>query len=267
MNVTFLRIVNRFHFDRMKLQAKGAAGVVCISLLGAFCVAAQAQQKEGAKPAGTRSAYYYDPHELDLKLLVPQPPAVDSAANKAELAELHSIEQRRTAEQAARAKADEDNESMFAFSTVLGAGFTAKALPITAELGEHVKNEQSMAGGTLKGYFQRPRPYQTDPTLHPVCAVKTVHDSYPSGHGLTGYLEAFTLVQLVPEKRAEILARAEDYAHNRLVCGVHYPSDEEASLRVANAVFGNMLANPKFQHDLEAAREELKAKGIVAKKD
>jgi acid phosphatase (class A) len=160
---------------------------------------------------------------------------------------------------------DEDEESIFSFSNVLGAGFTAKTLPITAELGEHVKNEQEVAGGTLKAYFQRPRPYQTDPTLHPVCAVKKVHDSYPSGHGLTGYLEAFTLVQLVPEKRAEILARAEDYAHNRLVCGVHYPSDEEASLRVANAVFGNMLANPKFQHDLEAAREELKAKGLAAK--
>jgi acid phosphatase (class A) len=95
-----------------------------------------------------------------------------------------------------------------------------------------VKNEQSVVGNQLKRYYQRPRPYQTDTTLHPVCGLKTEHDSYPSGHGMTGYLEAFTLAEIVPEKRTEILTRADDYARSRLVCGVHYPSDTEASRRI-----------------------------------
>ena len=165
------------------------------------------------------------------------------------------------------AKRDENEESIFAFNTVLGSGFTAKALPITAELGEHVKHEQGVAGSTLKAYFQRPRPYQTDPTLHPVCGVKTAHDSYPSGHGLTGYLEAFTLVQLVPEKRAEILARADDYAHNRLVCGKRALSERRRGESAGGECGLSEICwrTPKFQHDLEAAREELKAKGIAGK--
>jgi acid phosphatase (class A) len=132
----------------------------------------------------------------------------------------------------------------------------------------HVKNEQSVVGNQLKRYYQRPRPYQADTTLHPACALKTEHDSYPSGHGMTGYLEAFTLAEIAPKKRAEILARADNYAHNRLVCGVHYPSDIEASRRVAYAVFGYMLATPRFQRDLAAAREEMRAKlGLARNKN
>jgi acid phosphatase (class A) len=240
---------------------------VCMVLC--FCISTQAQQENiptaAVAPKAPRAAYYIDATLLNLGLLLPEPPALDSAKNKAELAELHKIEQARTPEQVAKAKADEDEEDIFVFKDVFGAGFTAEALPLTAALGQHVKNEQGVAGGELKRYYQRPRPYQTDATLHPVCEVKTVHDSYPSGHALTGYLEAFTLVELAPEKRAEILSRADDYARNREVCGVHYPSDVEASRKAAYAVFGYMLGTPRFQRDLAAAREEMRSKLGLAK--
>jgi acid phosphatase (class A) len=224
-----------------------------------------AQQKNTEEPATAASqpakaAYYIDPTVLNAGILLPAPPAADSAMTRADLGELHRIEEARTPEQAAKAKADEDEEDIFAFKTVFGVGFTAEALPVTAALGAHVKNEQSVVGSQLKLYYQRPRPYQTDATLHPVCATKAAHDSYPSGHALTGYLEAFTLAEIAPEKRAEILARADDYAHNRLVCGVHYPSDNEASRRVAYLVFGYMLGTPRFQRDLAAAQTEMQSK-------
>ena len=219
-------------------------------------------------PRAPKIAYYIDASVLDVRTLLPEPPAQDSVVTKAELAELHRIEQTRTPEQIAKVKADEAEEDMFAFKDVLGPNFNPKALPITAALGSHVKNEQSVVGGQLKQYFQRPRPFQTDSTLHPVCELKQTHDSYPSGHGLTGYLEAFTLAELIPEKRVELLARADDYAHSRLVCGVHYPSDIEASRRVAYAVFGYMLATPRFQKDLAEARREIRTEmGLPANSD
>jgi acid phosphatase (class A) len=238
-----------------------------LSVVMVLCCSAPAlaQQQKAVKSATVatkpiKTAYYIDAMLLNVGTLLPPPPPVGSAANDAELAELHQIEQSRTAQQVAQARADEAEEDIFAFATVFGPGFTPEALPLTATLGAHVKNEQSVVGGQLKLYFQRPRPFQTDPTLHPVCELKETHDSYPSGHGLTGYLEAFTLAEIVPEKRAEILARADAYAHNRLVCGVHYPSDIEASRRVCYAVFGYMLATPRFQRDLAAAREEMRTK-------
>ena len=197
---------------------------------------------------------------LDAATFVLEPPAVGSAANNAELAELHRIEDSRTPEQVAKAKADEDEEDMFVYKTVLGPSFNPESLPLTAALGEHVKNEQGVVGAQLKLFFARPRPYQTDATLHPACELTTVHNSYPSGHGLTGYLSALTLAEMVPEKRQQILERADDYAYQRMVCGVHYPSDIEASRRISYMVFGYMMATPRFQRDLAAARVELRTK-------
>jgi acid phosphatase (class A) len=249
------------------MKRKFAVWVCGWTLLWAS-VGLQAQPMAAARPAAAapKVAYYFDPVVLDLPDLIPNPPAVDSAANQAELADLHRIEAARTPAQVAAAKADEDEEDMFAFKTVLGAGFNPDALPITAELGVQVKNEQSVAGGVLKAVFARPRPYQTDKTLHPVCVLTEAANSYPSGHALTGYLEGLTLAEIVPEKRPQILARADDFARNRLVCGVHYPSDVEASRRVAYAVFGYMMATPRFQRDLAAAKAETRAKlGLAAK--
>lgn len=235
---------------------------VSVGLALSFCVGmrAQPQTPPTASQKPVKIAYYIDATVLDMTVLLPGPPTLGSSVNLAELAELHHIEQSRTSEQVAKAKADESEEDMFAFKTVFGSGFTAEALPVTAALGAHVKNEQSVVGGQLKRFYQRPRPYQTDATLHPVCTLKKEHDSYPSGHGLTGYLEAFTLAEIIPEKRAEILARADDYAHNRLVCGVHYSSDVEASRKVAYSIFGYMLAMPKFQRDLAASRDEMRGR-------
>ena len=239
--------------------------VVPTCLMFAFCTVLQAQQIQTANataptPKPTRMAYYFDSKVLDVAELLPDPPAVDSKENHAELAELHRVEQTRTPEQVAKAKVDEEEEDMFVYKTVFGPSFTPTSLPLTAALGEHVKNEQGVVGAQLKRYFQRPRPFQTDATLHPVCELTTVHNSYPSGHGLTGYLEALTLAEIVPEKRTEILARADDYAYSRMVCGVHYRSDLEASRQASYVIFGYMLATARFQHDLAAAREEMRTK-------
>jgi acid phosphatase (class A) len=80
--------------------------------------------------------------------------------------------------------------------------------------------------------------------------------SYPSGHSTTGYLEALVLTMIVPEKRDAILARADDYAYSRVVCGVHYRTDVEASKSVAYAMIGVMMNNPQFKEELQAARSE-----------
>lgn len=240
----------------LKLWIVGSLGLSCASI--AYGQASLSASKVQSKPA--RTPYYIDTKALDLDGLLMDPPAAGSSENQQDLSLLHQIEAARTPAMIAQAQADENQENMFAFQSVLGPHFTPENLPITAALGAHVKNEQSVAGGILKNHFQRPRPFQVDNTLHPVCRTKPTHDSYPSGHALTGYLEALTLAEMLPEKRDQLLARADEYAHNRAVCGVHYVSDVEASRSLAYAIFGYMLATPKFQQDLAASRDELRAK-------
>jgi acid phosphatase (class A) len=217
---------------------------------------AQGQKDTAAKPAKVRVATYIHVDRLPLATIISAPPADGSETVKAEFAELHRIQAARTPEQVKAAQADDAEEDIFIYRTVLGPSFNAQALPLTATLSAHVHGDEPVASDELKKIFERPRPYQVDATLHPVCKVTTQHNAYPSGHTLSGYLLAFTLAQMVPEKDAEILGRADEYAHNRLVCGVHTASDLEASRRVAYAMFGSMMQEPRFQQDLQAARAE-----------
>jgi acid phosphatase (class A) len=212
------------------------------------------------KKSSIHTTYYIDPLVLHLDLILPPPPTRDSAITTVELRELHRIETSRTPVQITQAQADDHEEDIFIFKSALGPSFTAEALPITAALSEHVRKDESAASSPLKKVYRRPRPYQVDSTLHPVCPLNPEPTSYPSGHSLSGYLLAFTLVQLVPEKRQEIFDRADEYVRNRLICGVHYASDTEASRQVAYAIFGSLAASPRFQRDLAAAREETRLK-------
>ncbi|HWZ51886.1 MAG TPA: phosphatase PAP2 family protein [Granulicella sp.] len=202
-----------------------------------------------------RTPYYVDPVLLDLSTILPLPPAQDSETTKQELAYVHKIEQTRTPQQVAQAQADDKEESLFIYAGVIGTQFTKADLPLTATLSGHVHNDEAVLSDALKDIYKRPRPYNYDSSLHPVCKTDK-EPSYPSGHSMSGYLLAFTMAQIVPEKRQEILVRADEYAHDRVVCGVHYPSDTEASRRLAYTIFGYMMGNPRFQKDLAAARTE-----------
>lgn len=216
-----------------------------------------------ALPALAADAGYVPAAQVHAERLVPTPSAGDAEATRAELAELHRIEAERTPAEVARARADEKNETMFVFRDVFGDAFTPERLPKTAALSAQVKQQEDEISKPLKSAFQRVRPYNQDKSLRPVCKTKTKSDSYPSGHSLAGYLAALTLVDLVPEKRDLILARADAYAHNRLVCGVHYASDVQASRLLAYATHAAMLDNPAYRQDEAAARAELrKALGL-----
>ena len=191
--------------------------------------------------------------------ILPSPPGPNSATTLAELAELHRIEGIRTPEQVANAMRDDVEEDLFIFKTVLGDKFKADQLPLTKILSDRVKKSEGANSSVPKTTFARVRPYNLDKTLKPVCKTKTKDDSYPSGHTTTGYLMALTLVQIVPEKRDEILARADDYGRNRMICGVHYASDLAASRLLAYATHAIITTLPTYQKDLAAAKAETRA--------
>jgi acid phosphatase (class A) len=209
-----------------------------------------------AKPS---RGYYLTSQALAIASIIPSAPEQESATTKNELFELHRIQTERTPKQVEAAQADDAEEDIFVFRNVMGKEFREDQLPLTAALSMHVQGDESFISRPLKTLFRRPRPYQWDKSMNAVCKLSEVPNAYPSGHAISGYLEAFTLIAMFPEKSKVIMARADEYAHNRLVCGVHYPSDLAASRLVASAAFGYMLANPKFEADLTAARTEIRS--------
>jgi acid phosphatase (class A) len=232
----------------------GRRTVLATALLLCATVFAQAPAAPHVQAASI--GYYTRNAPPDLSGILPPPPAQNSDTTKAELAELHQIQQSRTPAQVAAAQDDDQHEDMFYFRSVMGKRFASANLPLLAALSDRMESEGSAASHALKREFKRPRPYQFDSTLHPVCETVAQPNSYPSGHSIVSYLDAFILIRMVPEKSREILERADDYAHNRMVCGVHYASDLAAGRAVAYVLFGYLMATPRFQNDLAAARAE-----------
>jgi len=205
-----------------------------------------------------REAVFITPEQSEAVLIVPPPPADGSEAHQADLARLHEIERTRTPQQEEAARADAGNQTIFLFKPLFGDVFSEANLPLTVALAKRVFEDAKVNVGAAKHLYNRKRPYAADPTLHPACPTTPKDDSYPSGHSMVGWLLGLTLVEMVPERRDDILARAAGFAFARNICGVHYPSDIEAARALAYAVHGAMAQSPSYKAALAAARAELR---------
>jgi membrane-associated phospholipid phosphatase len=82
--------------------------------------------------------------------------------------------------------------------------------------------------------------------------------SFPSGHGTTVYEAGFTLATLLPELAPEILARTADAGNNRMVLGVHYPTDVMGGRMAGEAALAARWSDKKYRTEvLVPARTEL----------
>ena len=84
-------------------------------------------------------------------------------------------------------------------------------------------------------------------------------NAYPSGQTTNGTATAIVLSEMVPEKRAELMARAEDYATSRLIVGVHYRSDLGAGFAAGALIAKELEENADFQKEMAPAMAELRA--------
>ncbi len=217
---------------------------------------AGAQQAGSTKPA--RTSPWFSAQTIDFVALTPAPPAPHSKRDRQDMKDVLLAQRTRTAAQVGQAKMDDGEEDIFVFASILGPRFNAAEMPRTAELSQHLRNASAVINPALKLNFGRPRPFVASTRIHPVCPV-TSSSSFPSGHSMVGTLEALALTQIVPERAPEILLRLDQYMHNRVVCGVHYPSDVAASRIVASSLYGLIAASPAFQTELATARAEVRS--------
>ena len=202
---------------------------------------------------------YLSGDTTDYVSLFGAPPAPDSAATRAELDELLGLQQTRSDADVSAARADRKTE-VRRFYTALG--FPAEAnpdLPLLRALAETVEDDTRPYVRAAKDKFRRLRPYEIEPRLKP-CIDNVRGDlSYPSGHASYGYVTAYLLRELVPERTDQLMARADDFARQRMVCGVHFRSDIEAGRHGAQWLIFALDASPEFRADADAARAEVRA--------
>lgn len=208
---------------------------------------------------------FIDPGDVDPDRILPAPAAPGSAAEAAELAEVRRIVTAASPERLAQARYDDAHEDPSIFNAAVGPGFEVAKLPQTWALLRAVQRESDVVAGIGKAHFKRIRPWGVDATL-PNCDAgkgKKAVGSYPSGHSSLGYSVGPMLAVLIPERAAAIQARAKDYALSRIVCGVHYPSDTEASHVIGAIVVTRMLTDPHVAGMIAAARSELVRAGVT----
>jgi len=232
--------------------------LVALALIAAAVPALLPAQTPAPAPKAVRQFEFIDAASVDPDRMLPAPPTRGSVEEAIEMAQLRQMIGTASPARLAAAKADGETEDPSIFSAVIGRDL--KAMPATWALLRTIQKEANLAINLSKDHFARMRPYGVDPAL-PNCAApgKAPTRSYPSGHAGLGYSVGYTLAQLVPAKAPAILARAKDYADSRLICGVHFPSDVEASHALGTMIAQRLLGDPRLARRIAAARAELAA--------
>ena len=195
------------------------------------------------------------PAELFTSMTLPPPPKNSSAEVAEELKMLTSYENLRTPEEVQDILSERD------FSTLEFGGHTAASykdggqFPATALLLKESFHDLTVITLQQKKKFDRVRPSALDPNLTTTILVPG-HPAYPSGHSTQMHFLAYVFGELSPARADEFLARADEVAKNREVAGLHYPSDTQAGILLAKQFFAIMMAEPKFQKLLVAAKTE-----------
>lgn len=200
-------------------------------------------------------------------------PASSSDQTKAELDYLLQLQHSRTPQEINRAEyiaqigswpnilnpTDPDFEAnrqhlFYILNSVTGKETDYKKYPATTQLLMNCIQDIRATEFRLKEYFKRPRPYHIESRLQPLARINS--PSFPSGHSLWSYTEAYIFSELFPDKRKEFINTAAEVRWSRELMGIHYPSDNEASRIIGWYLLKYWYNNPKFMEDLNKAKAE-----------
>jgi len=200
---------------------------------------------------------YLSADALNAVELLPTPATIDSEEARAERDLMVTLQRQRTEGQVARCRS-EVKVTLAAFARVMGPWFTAENLPRLAQLLKHAEKDVVVFSGVAKTHFARKRPAAEDPRIQ-IAVENEDSPSYPSGHATRGIVFATIIAQLAPQQQAALLERGREIGWDRVIAGMHHPSDIIAGRVVGQAVARALLANPQFQEDLAAARTEFES--------
>ena len=174
---------------------------------------------------------------------IPPPPVKGSAADREDFRILHIYQDRRTPEQcrAADLQSHPSVDGMFGPNTGI---LTASEVRMVASQSDQLIRKVFSITDPFKDLYLRMRPYNEDSTLHPCILMPGGSRAYPSGHSAVGIVLADFLAKKFPAKRDRILAQGKQVGINRLIGGVHHPSDV-----VAGQSLGRQIVLEQFNEE------------------
>ena len=209
-------------------------------------------------PAKQPVALTAEPNWLTVVGLYPQQGTVTA---QEELAVLLWLQNTRTAQDVARAKG-ESTPSLGCFANDIHLGYGAANggisladFPRTVAVLEQAREDAAPVLESLKQTFLRPRPFVSYPAVVPALP-RPAEFSYPSSHAALGVLYCQILCQLDPADQAGFAATGNLIGTDRVLGGVHYPSDVEAGQRFGKAFATYWLDQPDHLKLIQTACAE-----------
>ena len=198
---------------------------------------------------------YYVPAQQFKTAQFDPPPAPESDAQKEDLAAILAWQNKRTGADCAKANETAD----FSADSFLGP-HSPFPLPLPSEVKKFLDRlssdlEDSVAN--MKERYMRPRPYKAYPGQAVPCVKKSWGYSYPSGHAAFSRVFADVLSDIVPERRGEFLQKADGIALDRVIGGVHFPTDIEAGKVFGDRFHSELLKSDAYRKDIEKAKTYL----------
>jgi len=198
-------------------------------------------------------AWILPPNESFLEL-IPPPPATGSPAAQADIDAVLALQDHPT--QAVLDHAEKTvSFTVFTYQESLGERFSVAAFPKTDKFFRHLGEEANARKNYLKNRYKRERPYMTYPGLVKELVTEEQGWSYPSGHSTRAWLFALVLGTLDPSHRNAFLCSAMQVCDDRVLGGMHYPSDMMASRILAEGLYRELMKDPHFKADLESLRQ------------
>ena len=192
-------------------------------------------------------ALYLSKAELD-QISLPPPPAIDSAQDKEDLATVNAWEKKRSAAECSRA-----SEERVPRIDILFKNHSPFAEPLPKEVNALYASIADDMGNLIhsqKDKYKRLRPFLRDANLKP-CAPKESGFAYPSGHSALAHLYALLFSDISPGRRQEFMARADEAGLDRVIGGVHHPSDIAAGALLAKEYHDVLFKKASYQAALK----------------
>lgn len=198
---------------------------------------------------------YIDTGTISPTLLAP-PPAEQTEAWNADVAQIVALQKKATTQDIAKA-ASEKHLRPEMVAEVLGKEVTRAKFPKLFSLLDKVEADGRVVNEAAKQHWATRRPYLASKDVKPLIDAHT-NPAYPSGHTSGSLIFAEVLAMIYPEKQEQLLARAAEIAQHRVLAGMHYLHDVEGGRRLAALVLDALMKSESFRADLAAAKAEAK---------
>lgn len=199
--------------------------------------------------AGFASAEY----DLDAEFTMAPPPKPGSTADKADFRELLRLQRERSHEECDAAQ----DQTMMTGRNLVGPklGFLSKAEfeALGDTIGELLDTVSEVAK-PFKKQYSRARPYEADDRIQPCITLPGGQTSYPSSHAASGVVLGHFLKAVFPSRASEAEQLGWQVGQNRLIGGVHHPSDVDAGRDLGEQIWEALQTHRQFKKDLSAAK-------------